>query len=131
MLFILKRLGVISAMVFLLATNIFAHPVFADPVSENYGLTETKNTGALNTALINSTPQSIVGTVIGAILSLLGVIFFLLVFYGGIRWMLAQGNESEVEKAKEILIAATIGLVIVLAAYSITAFIGQQLTKTS
>ena len=78
--------------------------------------------------MINQTPQQIVGTVVGAILSLLGVIFFLLIFYGGIRWMLAQGNEAEVEKAKQVIVAAVIGLVIVLSAYAITYFIGQRLT---
>jgi len=44
--------------------------------------------------------------------------------------MLAQGNEAEVEKAKATLIAAIIGLIIVLAAYAITAFIGGQITNT-
>jgi hypothetical protein len=41
--------------------------------------------------------------------------------------MLAQGNEDEISKAKQIIIAAVSGLVIVLAAYAITAFIGQNL----
>ena len=90
-----------------------------------YGLTESSQ----NTPLIDNTPQQIIGTVIGAVLSLLGVIFFLLIIYGGLRWMLAQGNEAEVEKAKEVLIAAVIGLVIVLSAYAITTFIGNQLTS--
>jgi cbb3-type cytochrome oxidase subunit 3 len=88
------------------------------------------DTAAKDTGLITdktATPQIIIGTVIGAILSFVGVIFFLLIFYGGLRWMLAQGNEQEVEKAKQIIIAASIGLVIVLAAYAITAFVGQQL----
>jgi len=41
--------------------------------------------------------------------------------------MFAQGNEAQVEKAKQTLIAAVIGLIIVLSAYAITAFIGQVL----
>ncbi len=95
-----------------------------DTTQGNYGLDEASQ----NTPLIDNTPQQIVGTVIGAALSLLGVIFFLLIIYGGLRWMLAQGNEQEVEKAKEVLIAAVIGLIIVLSAYAITTFIGTQLT---
>lgn len=95
--------------------------------ADEYGL----DTAAKGTGLIpkTTTPQVIAGTVIGAILSLVGVIFFVLIFYGGIRWMMAQGNDQEVEKAKQIIIAATLGLIIVLAAYAITAFVGQQLTK--
>jgi cbb3-type cytochrome oxidase subunit 3 len=94
---------------------------FAAAVFASYGLEESAPT-----SLIRNTPQQVAGTVIGAVLSLLGVIFFLLIFYGGIRWMLAQGNEQEIEKAKGILITACIGLVIVLAAYAITSFIGNQ-----
>jgi cbb3-type cytochrome oxidase subunit 3 len=112
------------APVFVLGVFAFFSPVLA----AGYGLDETKSVGNVGSAMINQTPQQIVGTVVGAILSLLGVIFFLLIFYGGIRWMLAQGNEAEVEKAKQVIVAAVIGLVIVLSAYAITYFIGQRLT---
>lgn len=96
--------------------------------ADSYGL----DTAAGGTGLIQkATPQQITGTVIGSVLSLLGVIFFLLIFYGGIRWMLAQGNEAEVDKAKEILVAAVVGLIIVLSAYAITTFIGNQLTSAT
>ncbi|MDD5527931.1 MAG: pilin [Patescibacteria group bacterium] len=132
MFFLAKKLGVFSAILMFFVLPIFFSPVLADDQTSpsaptnNYGLVEATK-GEVGKALINSTPQSIVGTVISAILSLLGVVFFLLIFYGGIRWMMAQGNEAEIEKAKEILIAAVIGLVIVLAAYAITRFIGTQL----
>jgi cbb3-type cytochrome oxidase subunit 3 len=134
MLLIAKKLGILSAIFLFFAFPVFLSPVFAAdqaPTAEstgNYGLdTSAKGTGLLDKT---NTPQSIVGTVVGAVLSLLGVVFFLLIFYGGLRWMLAQGNEAEVEKAKEILIAAVIGLIIVLAAYAITTFIGNQLTSS-
>jgi hypothetical protein len=39
-------------------------------------------------------------------------------------WMTSGGNEERVKKAKQILIAAIIGLVIILSAYAITNFIG-------
>jgi hypothetical protein len=44
-------------------------------------------------------------------------------------WMTAQGNAGQVDKAKDLLINAIIGLVIVSAAYSITLFVGNQLVK--
>ena len=44
--------------------------------------------------------------------------------------MIAQGNEQEVEKAKQVIVAAVIGLIIVLAAYAITRFIGNALTDS-
>jgi cbb3-type cytochrome oxidase subunit 3 len=128
-----KRSAILSAVLVFAFFPLISLPARAqaqtsDPVAGNYGLTETRNQGSLKSALTNSAPQSIAGTIVGAVLSLLGVIFFLLIIYGGIRWMLAQGNETEVEAAKQIIIAAVIGLVIVLAAYAITTFIGGYLT---
>ncbi len=69
----------------------------------------------------------IIGKIIGVILSFLGVIFLLLMIYGGYLWMMARGNEEQVGKAKKIIVQAVIGVIIVLAAYAITAFIGTQL----
>ena len=37
--------------------------------------------------------------------------------------------ESDIKKAKELMINAIIGLVVVLGAYAITAFVGEQLTQ--
>lgn len=70
-----------------------------------------------------------VGELIGLVLAWVGVIFFALVIYGGLQWMTAQGNDAKVGKAKEIIINATIGLVIVLSAYAITMFVGDNLTN--
>lgn len=69
-----------------------------------------------------------VGTLVGTILSYVGVIFFILIVYGGLMWMTAQGNDQKVAKAKELIINATIGLIIVLSAYAITSFVGGSLT---
>jgi cbb3-type cytochrome oxidase subunit 3 len=67
-----------------------------------------------------------VGDVIGLVLSFVGVIFLILIIYGGITWMTAAGNEQAVEKAKTIIIQATIGLVIIFAAYALVNFVGKQ-----
>lgn len=66
-----------------------------------------------------------VGVIIGALLSFIGVLFMILIIYGGLLWMTARGNDQQVEKAKKLIIQAIIGLVIVLSAYAITSVIGQ------
>jgi hypothetical protein len=73
---------------------------------------------------------SIVGLVISGLLSLLGVIFLLLVIYGGTMWMMAEGKEERIEKAKTIIINSLFGLVIVLAAFAISFFVINALVKT-
>lgn len=70
-----------------------------------------------------------VGGLVALVLSFVGIIFLLLSIYAGIMWMTAQGNAAQVEKAKTLLTNATIGLVIISAAYSITVFVGNQLTN--
>lgn len=62
-----------------------------------------------------------IGRIIGFILSFVGVVFLGLMIYGGFTWMLARGNDSEVSKAKGIIISAIIGIIIVAGAYAITA----------
>jgi len=87
-----------------------------------------KEVDAYNTQTIDDNfIQSKVGQVISIILSFVGVLFFILMIYAGILWMTAQGNEQQVAKAKDLLINATIGLIITLAAYAITSFIGTEI----
>ena len=61
----------------------------------------------------------VAGLIAFALLTYLGVIFMMLIVYGGFRWMLARGNESEVIRAKAIIRHAVTGLVVTLAAFSI------------
>ena len=61
--------------------------------------------------------------IINIILSLLGIVFIILMIYGGVTYMLARGNEDQTKKAKSLITQAIIGLFIVLAAYAITYFV--------
>lgn len=60
-------------------------------------------------------------------LSLVGILFFGMALYAGIRWMTAQGNEENVTKAKDTLEAAIIGLAIVFVAYAVSTFVFKAL----
>lgn len=66
------------------------------------------------------TPETIIGIVISAILGFLGVIFIILIVYGGILWMTAGGNDERVGKAKNIIRNAAVGLIVVLISYSLS-----------
>lgn len=97
-------------------------PDAAPPVAVNVldSLKTTADTAELKT---DSNLQTLLGRVLGAALALLGILFFGLTIYAGIKWMIARGNTGEVEHAKESLTNAIIGLIIVLIAYAITKFI--------
>lgn len=70
-----------------------------------------------------------VGVIIKSALSFLGVIFLILMIYGGFLWMTASGKEEQVSKAKSIITAAIIGLIIVISAYAISYFVIKKLTS--
>ena len=72
-----------------------------------------------------------VGTIIGAVLSLIGVIFLVLLIFGGIQWMIAGGNEESVKKAQNTIKNSITGLVVVLLAYAITYFIVSRFSGPS
>jgi len=72
----------------------------------------------------------VIGAIIGAFLSLLGIIFLVLVLYAGFTWMNSMGNESKVLKAKQTLTRAIIGMIIIMSAYAITAWVFAALTET-
>jgi ABC-type Fe3+ transport system permease subunit len=79
----------------------------------------------------DTTALTIIGKLINAFISLFGVIFLLLMIYGGFKWMMASGKDEEVTKAKETIKAAITGLIIVLLAYAITYFITIILETTT
>lgn len=72
-----------------------------------------------------------IGLIIGIFFGILGIIFLVLAIYAGFLWMTSAGNADQVDKAKRILINATIGLVITLSAYAITSFIVNAIGRAT
>jgi len=88
--------------------------------NKDSGLDATSHSAGYTQSLMQMTPTSIASSVIKMILIILGIIFLGLTIYAGLAWMLSEGNEEQVTKAKKILTAAITGLIIVLIAYAIT-----------
>jgi len=79
--------------------------------------------------VITTSVQDIIAYVINSVLGLLGVIFLVLIIYAGFLWMTATGNDEQVTKAKNILIRAIIGVIIIVAAYAISFFVLSAVTS--
>jgi len=87
---------------------------------------------ASNIGLGNASPEDLVVSIINWILGILALVAVIMILVGGFKWMTAGGNEEKVEGAKKLLIAAIIGLVIILAAWGISVYaIENLLTLTS
>ena len=92
----------------------------------NSGLSSTTEKAGYTGQKLFGDPYSLtygISLLVYSLLSLLGVVFLGLTIYAGIMWMIAEGDEAKVEKAKKILTQSVIGLVIILAAYAISFFV--------
>ena len=97
---------------------VFVSPVFAAQATLQKMLYDT---GATST--LTGSSQSWFGTIgslINVFLSLLGVLFLLLILRAGLLYMTSQGEQKAITKAKDTMITAVIGLVIILSAYAIS-----------
>ncbi len=106
-----------------LSVAAFALPaVAAETKGVSTGLEETA-TAAFGAVPAQKDLAVVIGTFIKFALSFVGVVFMVLVVYGGFLWMTAAGNEQSVAKAKNILISAVIGMLIIASGYAITDFV--------
>lgn len=103
--------------VVVLVVPFFVHAGAADPT------TLLKEIGKVIFDTGDGTPPNltdVIGKLIKWVLGFVGTIFFALMLYAGFLWMTAQGETEKVDKARSILIQATIGVVIIALAYAIT-----------
>lgn len=75
----------------------------------------------------DTTLMEILGTVISGLLGLLGAIFIILIVVSGYNWMTASGDEQKIDKAKDTIRSAIIGLIIIVGAYAIWSFVSGYL----
>lgn len=131
----LKKLLISAGLFLVLAVPSIALAQGAAPLVNDMTRAEqyTQETAFGNASGINmdASVGSIVANVIKAVLGLLAIIFVILMLYAGYLWMTAQGNEDQVGKAKGIITTAIIGLIIIVAAYSITSFVFKSLSGAS
>ena len=125
--FISKKLFVSTLLSLILIVS--AMPVFAQIEDlQNFGKAADF---IADTSAEPKNPAEIVGSIIGIVLSVLGVIAVILILYSGFIWMTAAGNTEKIDKAKKILGNAIVGLIIILMAYSITYFVTTKLLEAS
>lgn len=123
--------GVVALVIFVSPLFVLIPPAGAQNSTgsaDNFGLdSAAAAAGVKGKAGSPQAAQQIIGQFIGIALSFVGVIFLILVIWGGIKWMTAQGEEEKISSAKKIISAAVVGLILVFAAYLITSFVLKQL----
>ncbi len=118
---------------FLFIIGLFFPTVFCFAVEKEYKdpLQNVAQGSGYSTEVDDTSLSTTIGGIIKSVLGMLGVIFFVLTFYAGFLWMTASGNDEKIEKAKNIITAATIGLIIIIMSYSITFLITSSTRKVT
>jgi hypothetical protein len=75
-------------------------------------------------------PRLLAARIINVILGFLGLIVLALIVFSGFQWMTSGGDEKKIGDAKKRLTNAIIGLIIILAAWSLTRYIIIIFNKT-
>jgi hypothetical protein len=94
------------------------------------GVTKTAGGAGLGSSQ-GVTLESVIGSLISAVLSLVGIILLCYLIYGGFRWMTAGGDAKGVSEAQAIIKNAVIGIIIIAAAYFIADFVLRMLANAT
>ena len=104
---------------FLAMVFVWAHGAMAESVMDkiNANLDKFQSKTGLGT---ETEPEKVINWLLATLLGFLGIIFLVLIIYGGFLWMTAKGNDEQINKAKKIIMSSSIGLTIIMGAYIIT-----------
>ena len=72
----------------------------------------------------------IIGQVIKSVLGIVGSLALAMFVYGGLIWMTAAGAPDKITKGKDVLVWASIGLLVIFSSYALVAFVIQGVTVT-
>ena len=113
-------------------TIIFAAVFIADPADARLTIQQAPKVLDVTTEPTGVEKRSVnalLSRVLSTMLSSAGLLFFILMVYGGMVWMTAQGNDERVEKGRKIVTAAIIGLALMVGSLGITNFIQNRLIQ--
>lgn len=104
-------------------------------ITDPAGSTGLKSTGdaGLGTGITaQDSLSSFIGyNVIQPVFGLVGLGFLCLTVYAGVLWMTARGEPKQLTKAKDILVTSVIGVVIILASYTLTTAVFNAISTGS
>jgi len=117
-----------------------AAPVYAQDAQQqiNNGLCAgsnlefTENPGQCNVATSDATTKinDIIHTIVNLLSAIVGVVAVIMIIVGGFRYITSGGNDTSVTSAKNTILYAIIGLVVVALAQLIVRFTLSKLTNS-
>jgi hypothetical protein len=109
-------------------TNAFCNS--QDFIYEN-GLCVPKSKYSSESLAGSSSLMDLISKILKFLLTFAGVVSVLSMVYGGYLYIVAAGNDETAEKGKKVLINSTIGLIVIILAYTIVTILVATITKTT
>lgn len=126
---LLLGLGAIVAVTALIGLQMSASSVYADAASQAAvceGVGSATNSAGCTTS--GKSVNSLVTTLVDLLSAIVGIVAVVMIIIAGLKYITAGGDSSSIGSAKNTLIYAIVGLVIVAAAQIIVQFV---ITKAS
>lgn len=108
-----------------------ASNVSADIIDNIRGSATNFNTQVTNLPDGGDDPVQLIGRIITYLLGFLGIVFLILVIWGGLQWMLSGGDPKKVESARKRITSAAIGIAVIVLSLAIVQFVLMILGKTT
>ncbi len=121
----MKTTGILFAVIMALSLAVPAQAALLNTVKTGELMNNVNNLATQTEYNTTTTVDSTIASIIRIAMSFLGSIFIILMIIAGMNWMRAQGNEEVVKKSKETIINLIIGLIVVIAAFALSSFIGN------
>lgn len=74
-----------------------------------------------------NTANKVIANVIDKVLGVVGALALFMFIFGSITWMVSAGNDQQITKGKNILMWATLGMIVVFMSYALVKFIFQAI----
>ena len=116
----------------IIVSAFFAIPAQAKKTLNEWSGVLQQTMGPTGYNTLTNMPQTVpelAGFWIKTALSVVGIVFFIFMFYAGFLWMTARGAEETIKKAQSTIIMAVIGLLIIVSGYAITDFMVKYLVE--
>lgn len=81
------------------------------------------NAGDLNIPVPQGGASGALGNILNVVYSSAGVLAVIVIIYGAYIYVTSDGNASNVKRGKDAILGASIGIVVIIMAFTITQFI--------
>jgi hypothetical protein len=135
---IIAPVGIIAsvALMFTLAVPVFAQDAAQQQINaglctgSNLEFTEDTSTADCSTSDATERINNLIHTIVNLLSAIVGIVAVIMIIFGGLRYITSGGNDTSVTSAKNTILYAIIGLIIVALAQVLVRFTLNKVTNT-